>query len=142
LPQFPLAPLPPAPASDPFFDRIAVGVLTVEGFLCAVVSALYLPAYLFGYPAPLAIVLAAAVNVLLVIGVGRVSDSRRTPLLPVAAWLVGFLVCMAGGPGGDVVLLATPWTLLLLLAGLAAPLICLWVQGLPKTASQGAARKS
>ncbi|NLU83840.1 hypothetical protein [Rhodococcus sp. HNM0569] len=128
------------PQTGPERSRLraaAVAVLVFDGFLCAVLSALFLPAYLGGTPFPIAIVAAGVVNVLLVMGVRAVTPRVRTAFAPLAAWLVGFVLCMAGGPGGDVILLATPWTLLLFVVGLVPALAYLWLSSMRAVVAAG-----
>lgn len=113
---------PDAPTSAP--TRTAgtgtLALLTFDGFLCALLSVFFLPVYLGGTPFPVTILFAAVVNLLLVIGARVVTTRPRLAALPLVAWVVGFLVCMVPGPGGDVLLLGD-WRTLLLLVGALAP---------------------
>jgi hypothetical protein len=89
-----------------------------DGLLSLVLEVLYLPTYLGATPFPIAAAVAAVVNVLLVWGM-RVVTARPAGLaLPVLAWLLGFLICSATGPGGSVLLTDTWPTPLLLACGL------------------------
>lgn len=112
---------PDAPASTPTrtADNGTLAMLTFDGFLCAVLSVLFLPLDIGATPFPVTILLAAVVNLLLVIGARIVTTSARKAALPLVGWLVGFLVCMVPGPGGDLLLLGDWRTLLLLIAAVA-----------------------
>ncbi|TXG92858.1 hypothetical protein DW322_18370 [Rhodococcus rhodnii] len=99
-------------------ELLGITVLVVDGFLCAVFAVLFLPTYLGGVAAPVSVVAAAVVNVLLVMGVRQFTDRIGVAFAPLAAWLAGFVLCMAGGPGGDVLLTADVRTLLLFVLGL------------------------
>ncbi|RDI52994.1 hypothetical protein [Nocardia mexicana] len=92
------------------------GVLVFEGLLSLVLEVFYLPTYVGSTPLPFPILVAAVVNVLLVMGMGVVTNRPAAMALPLAAWLFGFLLCATTGPGGDV-LLTDSWTAPVLLAG-------------------------
>lgn len=94
---------------------LLAGVLTFNGLLSFAVEALYLPAYLGSTPFPISAAFAAIGNVLLVLGMGTVVSRPAAMGLPVIAWLIGFVICLSTGPGGDVILTDT-WTTPLLLA--------------------------
>lgn len=93
-----------------------LGALILDGFLCAVLAVLFLPLYVGPVQAPVSAILAGAVNVLLIRVAYSVSHTVFRASLPLLAFFAGLLVCMMGGPGGDV-LLAADWRVLLLLAG-------------------------
>ena len=100
------------------FDRVILGLLIFDGFLTAVLAALFLPLYLGATPFPISAVVAAVVNVLLIYGAAAVTDRNTMTCLPLVAWGFGYLVCLMGGPGGDQVLGQSWQTLLLLILGL------------------------
>lgn len=114
-----------------FLDPIILAVLTVDGFLCAVLSVVFLPSYLGTTPFPLSILVAAVFNLALVIAARTVTTTGKAAI-PLVGWIVGFLVCMAGGPGGDVLVLSSPLTFLLLIGALAPAAVYLF-----KVASTG-----
>ncbi|MFD4367927.1 hypothetical protein [Rhodococcus sp. NPDC058521] len=107
-------------------DRVVLGVLVFDGFLCAVLSVLFLPLYIGGTALPVTILIAAVGNLVLARTARSVTGRTGTGMLPLAAWLFGFLVCMFGGPGGDVLLMQSPWTLLLLIGALVPSAVFLW----------------
>ncbi|MFH5230478.1 hypothetical protein [Antrihabitans spumae] len=94
---------------------IALGVLVFDGFLAAILQMLYLPTYLGATPFPISAVVAALVNVALVMLARNVSDRLGFVAAPLLAWVIGFLLGMMGGPGNDVVL-TWQWPTLLLFA--------------------------
>lgn len=103
-------------APSGFLDRIVLALLVFDGFLTAILAVLFLPVRVGEVPVPLSALVAAVVNVLLVVGARSVTDRPGRAALPLLGWFVGFAVYMVGGPGGDAVLLAD-WRTLLLLAG-------------------------
>lgn len=94
---------------------LLAGVLACNGLLSFAVEALYLPSYLGSTPFPISAAFAAVGNVLLVLGMSTVVSRPAAMALPVIAWLVGFVICLFTGPGGDVIL-TDSWTTPLLLA--------------------------
>ncbi|MGC0362958.1 hypothetical protein ABH922_000942 [Rhodococcus sp. 27YEA15] len=102
-----------------WLDPIILGVLIFNGFTCAVLSVLFLPTYIGSTPFPISILVAAVVNLALVVTARGVTKSG-TAALPLIGWVAGFVLCMIGGPGGDVLVLSSPLTLLLV-AGALVP---------------------
>ena len=80
-----------------WLDPVILGVLIFDGFLCAVLSVLFLPTHLGTTAFPISILVAATANLVLVIAARTVTTPGRAAL-PLAGWIVGFLVCMVGGP--------------------------------------------
>ncbi|WP_054816333.1 hypothetical protein [Nocardia arizonensis] len=135
---------------------VAVMVLIVfSGLFTLVFEVLYLPIYLgsgtlpapepevVAAPAglaaslhdgavafPITALLAAVLNVLLVAAMRTLTDRPGVALLPVAAWLFGFLASSVSGPGGDIMLLSDWPTLALLLCGLVPPLFYAYTRSL------------
>ncbi|WP_231509148.1 hypothetical protein [Nocardia sp. NRRL WC-3656] len=99
----------------PMLGGVLAAVLVFDGLLSVVLEVLYLPLHIGATPFPIAALVAAVVNVLLVRGMGVVVSRPAAMGLPVIAWLFGFLICSTTGPGGDV-LLTDSWTSPLLLA--------------------------
>ena len=99
--------------------RGLVALLVLDGALCALLSVFYLGLYIAGVPFPITILLAGVANLLLVSATRAETGSLRTATLPLLAWAVAFFVCLAGGPGGDQLVLADWRTLLLPVAALA-----------------------
>ncbi|MCK0089854.1 hypothetical protein MWU77_03550 [Rhodococcus sp. F64268] len=109
----PATELPDVPALPPEPRRGIVALLVFDGALCAILSVLFLGLYIGPVPFPITILLAAVINLLLVMAVYSETDSLRTAMLPLAAWLLGFAVCLAVGPGGDQLAMAD-WRILML----------------------------
>ncbi|WFR71880.1 hypothetical protein P9209_24935 [Prescottella defluvii] len=97
-------------------SRTTLALLTFDGFLCAILSVLFLPAYIGTVPFPVTILVAAVVNLLLVLGARKFAVGALGAALPLFGWLFGFGVCMIGGPGGDVLVFQDWRTLLLFVA--------------------------
>jgi hypothetical protein len=110
----------PASVSEPAPRRGVVALLVISGGLCAVLSVFYLGLYLGGVPFPIVIVLSAVLNLLLVAAMRTETGSLGRAALPLVAWGVVFLLCLAGGPGGDQVVVAD-WRILLLPVAALAP---------------------
>ncbi|MFC9557230.1 hypothetical protein ACFTWF_41145 [Rhodococcus sp. NPDC056960] len=106
--------------------RITLALLVFDGFLCAVLSVLFLPSYIGATPFPISILVAAVVNLALVIAARSTTGRIGAGVLPLAGWGAGFLLCMVGGPGGDVLVLASVSTLLLLFGALVPAAVYLW----------------
>lgn len=116
---------------------IGLGLLVFNGFLCAILSVLFLPAYLGAVPFPVSILGAAIVNLLLVVAARSLVPRASSAVLPLAAWAFGFLLCMFGGPGGDVFLLADIRTLLLLVGAIAPAAVYLGTKSLAVSGAAG-----
>ncbi|MEV6767165.1 hypothetical protein AB0N05_00885 [Nocardia sp. NPDC051030] len=69
-------------------------------------------------PVPVTVLVAAIVNVLLVMGMSVVTSKIPVMIIPLMVWTLGFLVCASTGPGGDIMLMSDWPTMLLLIAGL------------------------
>lgn len=106
-------------------DPVILGVLVIDGFICGVLSVIFLPSYLGTTPFPVSILVAAVVNLGLVI-VARTVTTTGKAALPLAGWIAGFLLCMSGGPGGDVLVMSSPLTFLLLIGALAPATVYLF----------------
>ncbi|WP_188545758.1 hypothetical protein [Rhodococcoides trifolii] len=103
-----------------------VAALTFDGFLSAVVAALFLPLYAGSTPFPISALAAGALNVVLVRSAMAASGSIGQGSLPLVGFFVGLVLCALGGPGGDVILLADWRAALLLVAGVAPPAVLLY----------------
>ncbi|MFI6868588.1 hypothetical protein [Nocardia sp. NPDC050406] len=131
-----------APATRSWLT-IALGVvLVVDGIVTLLLEVLYLPLYLGhatvpeaqpimaaaqplaatlttgAIPFPITALIAAVLNVLLVKGMSTVTDRIGIMALPLTAWVVTYMLCMLGGPGGDVWFMNDWPTLALLVGGL------------------------
>lgn len=128
-PANPATSVTPGPSRTPIarvLDATILAVLVVDGFLVAIVAALFLPTYLGSVAFPISAVLAAVANVALIYAARSVRDSLAVAALPLAGFGFGFLVGVTSGPGGDVVLGATWQTLLLLVLGVGVPAFVLY----------------
>jgi hypothetical protein len=116
----PATALPDVPALPPEPRRGLVALLVFNGLLCALLSVMFLGLYIGSVPFPITILLAAVINLLLVMAVNSETGSLRTAMLPLGAWLLGFLMCLAVGPGGDQLVMAD-WRILMLPVAALAP---------------------
>lgn len=124
----------PAPAGPEQWPRavaalgpIVIGVLILDAAITLALEVLYLPLYLGGTAFPIAVLCAGVVNIALVHGAGVISPRPAVMFLPMAAWLLCFLIAAGSGPGGDVPLGSNLRTLLLFLCGVVPPLLYLYV---------------
>ncbi|WP_433711507.1 hypothetical protein ACQP2U_35495 [Nocardia sp. CA-084685] len=107
---------------------VIIAVLTLDALITLALEVLYLPTYINTVAFPLSAVLAGVINVLLVMGVGSITQRVSAMMLPIAAWTLGFLTCSVTGPGGDI-MLGSDWrTLLLLFCGLVPPLLYIYIR--------------
>jgi hypothetical protein len=117
-------------ATDPSIRIVILALLAVDGILSAVVGALLLPAYLGSIPFPISALISGLVNAALVWAATRWTTSARLAALPLWTWLLTVAAMGVGGPGGDVIFggrgVMAYAPLLLLAAGVAAPLWVLW----------------
>jgi hypothetical protein len=116
--------------------RLALVLLVVDGFITALLEVLYLPLYVGSTPLPITVVVAAVVNVGLVVSAARLTGRIAVVGAPLVAWLVGFGVCLLSTRGGSVVLSQHEGgrTLLLLVVGLLPAFALLTrhrIRGLP-----------
>lgn len=116
----PATALPEVPTPPQATRRGVVALLIADGALCAVLSVLFLGLYIGAVPFPITILLAAVVNLLLVTAVHRETGSTRTAAWPLVAWGVAFVLCLAGGPGSDQ-LMMPDWRMVLLPIAALAP---------------------
>lgn len=107
-------------------SRATLAVLIFDGFLCGILSVFFLPTYLGPVPFPVSALLAGIANVTLLFAARKVAEKPLAIASPLIGWFVAILVCMFGGPGGDVLLLADWRTAFLLLGGLIPPGILLF----------------
>ena len=107
-------------------DTTILAVLVLDGFLVAIVTALFLPTYLGSVAFPISAVVAAVANLALIYAARSIRDSLAVAALPLAGFGIGFLVGVTSGPGGDIVLGASWQTLLLLVLGAGVPAAVLY----------------
>lgn len=115
--------------------------LVVDAVITLILEVLYLPLYLGSVAFPIAAPLAGVINVALVLGARTVSPRPVVMLIPIVAWTLSFLAAASSGPGGDVPLGSDARTLLLMLFGLAPPLIYVYLQTNRTKVVQPAARR-
>ncbi|WP_280450282.1 hypothetical protein [Nocardia cyriacigeorgica] len=115
--------------------------LVVDAVITLILEVLYLPLYLGSVAFPIAAPLAGVINVLLVLGARTVSPRPIVMLTPIVAWTLSLLAAASSGPGGDVPLGSDARTLLLMLFGLAPPLIYVYLQANRTKVAQPAARR-
>ncbi|MBF6161023.1 hypothetical protein [Nocardia cyriacigeorgica] len=115
--------------------------LVVDAVITLILEVLYLPLYLGSVAVPIAAPLAGVINVALVLGARTVSPRPVVMLIPIVAWTLSFLAAASSGPGGDVPLGSDARTLLLMLFGLAPPLIYVYLQANRTKVVQPAARR-
>ncbi len=105
--------------------RVAIGVLMVEAFVLAVLELFFLPMRLDGtllprvddIPFPVTVLLAAVTTPLLVVWASQYAERALVASAPLLVWLGTLLFFGLFGPGGDVILMNDPRTLLLFAAG-------------------------
>jgi hypothetical protein len=105
-------------------------VLAIDGVICAVTGALFLPLWIGAVPFPVSALAAGAVNAALVWAAAHWTESPRIAALPLWTWLATVAVLTLGGPGGDVVFngpgVMAYAVLLYLAAGVAPAAWLLW----------------
>ncbi|MCV7382507.1 hypothetical protein [Mycolicibacter longobardus] len=114
----------------PAFNFLVLALLTVDGVLCAVTTALLLPARIGEAPFPLSALIGGLVNLGLVWVALQCTSSLRLAALPLWAWLVAIALMTLGGPGDDLIFtdrgVMAYGVLLMILLGSAPPGWLLW----------------
>ncbi|MGE3288010.1 MAG: hypothetical protein AB7J32_18195 [Pseudonocardia sp.] len=103
-----------------WLDRVAIGVLVLDGVLVGIFGALFNPIYHGAVPLPMGTLLTVLILPWLVARAAEIDPRRWVAASPFLAWAVTVGVLGVVGPGGDVVLPATWQSLLLLAGGLVA----------------------
>lgn len=123
----------PAIADDapgPAFNAVVLGLLTIDGVLCAVATALLLPAHLATVPFPVSALIGGAVNAALVWAALRCTSSLRLVVLPLWSWLLTIALMTLGGPGDDLIFadrgVLAYGVLIMIVAGSLPPAWVLW----------------
>ena len=78
-------------------------LLAIDGVLCAVAAAFFLPLRLGATPFPVSAVVAGVVNAALVWAALHWTSSPRVAALPLWTWLLTVALMTLGGPGDDVI---------------------------------------
>ena len=94
-----------------------VSVLVFDGFLSGILSVVFLPTYLGSMQFPISALLGGIANVALIVAARKVAERPIWVASPLLGWFAAVVLCMLGGPGGDVLLLAEWRTMLLIIAG-------------------------
>ncbi|WP_459547869.1 hypothetical protein [Nocardia sp. X0981] len=116
-----------APPVRAVLGPVLIAVLVVDAVISLIFEVLSLPLYIGAVPVPIAALLAAPVNLALVWAAATVTGRLSALFLPLAAWLVAFLIAAGRGPGGDVPLRGDLPTLLLFICGVVPPLTYMYV---------------
>lgn len=117
-------------------DRLVLSALAVDGLIVGVVSVAFLTAHAGSVPVPITALLGAVLTA----GLLRIaSDVTAGPARygPLLGWVLPVLAGLVGGPGGDVLLVPDWRTLLLVVVGLAVPVITSWVWRGPARSGRG-----
>jgi hypothetical protein len=116
-------------AADPAIRAIVLLLLAVDGVICAVTAALFLPLHIGVVPFPVSAVVAGLVNTALVWAAMYWTASNRLAALPLWTWLATIGALTFAGPGGDIVFSDIGPLLLLTVLGAVPPAWLLWRRG-------------
>ncbi|WP_420108171.1 hypothetical protein [Mycolicibacter arupensis] len=120
----------PTDTPSPAFHFAVLALLVVDGVLCAVATALMLPAHIGAVPFPLSALIGGLVNAGLVWVADRCTTSLRLAALPLWSWLLTIAVMTLGGPGDDLIFadrgVMAYGVLLMIVLGSAPPGWVLW----------------
>lgn len=104
-------------------------LLAIDGVLCAIAAALFLPLRIGAVPFPISAVIAGVVNSALVWAALHWTASPRVAAIPLWTWLATVTILILGGPGDDVVFdgvgVLEYGALLLIVAGAGPPALLL-----------------
>jgi hypothetical protein len=112
--------------ADPVIGPAVLILLAIDGVICAVVAALFLPLHIGVVPFPISAVLAGLVNTALVWAAMSWTSSNRLAALPLWTWLATIVALTFGGPGGDIVFNDIGPLLLLVVLGAVPAAWLLW----------------
>ncbi|OBG92349.1 hypothetical protein A5698_19645 [Mycobacterium sp. E136] len=93
---------PPTSAAEPRSVAVLT-LLAIDGVLCAIAAALFLPLRLGSTPFPISALIAGLVNAALVWAALHWTSSPRIAALPLWTWLLTVLLMTLGGPGDDII---------------------------------------
>lgn len=113
-------------AADPALRAVVLGLLAVDGILCAIAAALLLPLHIGAVPFPISAVVAGLVNTALVWAAMHWTSSGRLAALPLWTWLGTVAAMTFGGPGSDIIFGALGPLMVLMVLGAAPPAWLLW----------------
>jgi len=121
---------PAMPTDTPAFNFVVLALLALDGALCAVATALLLPAHIGSVPFPLSALIGGLVNAGLAWVAQRCTSSLRLAVLPLWAWLLTIALMTLGGPGDDLIFadrgVMAYGVLLMIVLGSAPPGWVLW----------------
>lgn len=107
-------------------------MLAVDGVLCAVAAALFLPLRIGSIPFPVTALIAGLVNAALVWAALHWTPAPRVAALPLWTWLGTVALMTLGGPGDDIIFggvgVMEYAALLLIVLGALPPAYLLWRQ--------------
>lgn len=105
-------------------------LLAIDGVLCAIAAALFLPLRLGSIPFPISALIAGLVNAALVWAALHWTSSPRLAALPLWTWLLTVALMTLGGPGDDIIFggvgVMEYAALLLIALGTLPPAAVLW----------------
>lgn len=105
-------------------------LLAIDGVLCAIAAALFLPLRLGSIPFPISAPIAGLVNAALVWAALHWTSSPRLAALPLWTWLLTVALMTLGGPGDDIIFggvgVMEYAALLLIALGTLPPAAVLW----------------
>lgn len=122
---------------------VVLTLLAIDGVLCAIATALFLPTYLGAQPFPVSALIGGLLNAALVWAALHWTDSLRLAALPLWTWLITVAVMTLGGPGDDVIFtgrgVMAYGVLVMIVLGSAPPAWVLWRrrQSIAMTAGSG-----
>ncbi len=132
-------------SADPLRSQAGTAALALlllaDGVAIGLVSVFFLPLRAGAAPLPVIAVVAAAANLAVVMLAARLTDKAAVMALPLAGWLVVYLLAAAGGPGGDKILPSDWRALLLLFLGLLPAALWLGNHALARSYAKGAAAR-
>lgn len=109
---------------------LVLTLLAVDGALCAIATALFLPSYLGALPFPVSALIGGLVNAALLWAALHWTESLRLAALPLWTWLITVAVMTLGGPGDDVIFggrgVMAYGVLVMIVLGSAPPAGLLW----------------
>ncbi|MDA4105877.1 hypothetical protein [Mycolicibacterium holsaticum] len=120
-----------APTTTTGFLRVVVlTLLALDGVLCAIAAAFFLPVRIGSIPFPVSALIAGLVNAALVWAALHWTSAPRVAALPLWTWLATVAVLTLGGPGDDIVFGGAGAmeyaVFLLLVLGAVPPALVLW----------------
>ncbi|BBY82414.1 hypothetical protein H7I53_13045 [Mycolicibacterium pulveris] len=95
--------LTPPAATTGALRGVVLTLLALDGVLCAIAAAFFLPMRIGSIPFPVSAVIAGVVNAALVWAALPWTSSPRVAALPLWTWLGTIAVMTLGGPGDDII---------------------------------------